>query len=108
MIPMRLFPPVVRLRMTLRGASSFRNRPLIYIRPFLILIDCKKFSLAKLKTSSAAEEVTESCAAFPMERIKVLVISSVVPNARGSGGELVLHRHLNANPQIECEVVSWE
>ena len=42
-----------------------------------------------------------------MERIKVLVISSVVPNARGSGGELVLHRHLQSNPQIECEVVSW-
>ena len=43
-----------------------------------------------------------------MERIKVLVVSSVVPNARGSGGELVLHRHLKSNPQIESEVVSWQ
>src|ERR1041384_1110781 len=43
-----------------------------------------------------------------MERIKVLVVSSVVPTARGSGGELVLHRHLNSNAQIESEVVSWQ
>jgi len=43
-----------------------------------------------------------------MERIKVLVISSVVPNARGSGGELVLHRRLKSNLQIESEVVSWQ
>jgi len=42
-----------------------------------------------------------------MDRIKVLVVSSVVPNARGSGGELVLHRHLKSNPRIESEVVSW-
>jgi glycosyltransferase involved in cell wall biosynthesis len=43
-----------------------------------------------------------------MDRIKVLVLSSVVPNALGSGGELVLHRHLNLNPQIQSEVVSWQ
>jgi glycosyltransferase involved in cell wall biosynthesis len=43
-----------------------------------------------------------------MERIKVLVVSSVVPNARGSGGELVLHRRLKSNPQIESELVSWQ
>ena len=34
-----------------------------------------------------------------MDRIKVLVISSVAPNARGSGGELVLHRCLKSNPR---------
>jgi glycosyltransferase involved in cell wall biosynthesis len=43
-----------------------------------------------------------------MERIKVLVVSSVVPNARGSGGELVLHRHLKSNPHVESEVVTWQ
>jgi glycosyltransferase involved in cell wall biosynthesis len=43
-----------------------------------------------------------------MDRIKVLVVSSVVPNALGSGGELVLHRHLKSNPRIESEVVSWQ
>jgi glycosyltransferase involved in cell wall biosynthesis len=43
-----------------------------------------------------------------MDRIRVLVVSSVVPNARGSGGELVLHRHLKSNPLIESEVVSWQ
>jgi glycosyltransferase involved in cell wall biosynthesis len=43
-----------------------------------------------------------------MDRIKVLVISSVVPNARGSGGELVLHRQLKSNPRIHCEIVSWK
>ena len=43
-----------------------------------------------------------------MDRIKVLVVSSVVPNARGSGGELVLHRYLKSNSRIESEVVSWQ
>jgi glycosyltransferase involved in cell wall biosynthesis len=43
-----------------------------------------------------------------MDRIKVLVVSSVVPNARGSGGELVLHRHLKSNPGIESKVISWQ
>jgi glycosyltransferase involved in cell wall biosynthesis len=43
-----------------------------------------------------------------MDRIKVLVVSSVAPNARGSGGELVLHRHLKSNPRIEYEIVSWQ
>ena len=43
-----------------------------------------------------------------MDRIKVLVLSSVVPNALGSGGELVLHRHLKLNPQIQTEVASWQ
>jgi glycosyltransferase involved in cell wall biosynthesis len=43
-----------------------------------------------------------------MSAIKVLVLSSVVPNALGSGGELVLHRHLKLNPQIECQVVRWK
>src|SRR4029453_3796220 len=43
-----------------------------------------------------------------MDRIKVLVVSSVVPNARGSGGELVLHRYLKSNSRIDSEVVSWQ
>jgi hypothetical protein len=43
-----------------------------------------------------------------MDRIKVLVVSSVVPNSRGSGGELVLHRYLKSNPRIESKVVSWK
>jgi glycosyltransferase involved in cell wall biosynthesis len=43
-----------------------------------------------------------------MDRIKALVVSSVVPNARGSGGELVLHRHLKSNPQVDTAVVSWQ
>ena len=43
-----------------------------------------------------------------MDRIKVLVVSSVAPNARGSGGELVLHRYLKSNPRIESEIVSWQ
>ena len=40
--------------------------------------------------------------------MKVLILSSVVPNARGSGGELVLHRHLEVNSGIQSEVVSWQ
>jgi glycosyltransferase involved in cell wall biosynthesis len=43
-----------------------------------------------------------------MDRIKVLVLSSVLPNARASGGELVLHRHLKVNSHIQSEVVSWQ
>jgi glycosyltransferase involved in cell wall biosynthesis len=43
-----------------------------------------------------------------MEQIKVLVLSSVVPNAFGSGGELVLHRHLKLNPRIDSRVIFWE
>jgi glycosyltransferase involved in cell wall biosynthesis len=43
-----------------------------------------------------------------MDPIRVLVVSSVVPNALGSGGELVLHRHLKLNPQIQTEVASWQ
>jgi len=43
-----------------------------------------------------------------MGQIKVLVLSSVVPSALGSGGELVLHRHLKLNPAIQSEVVSWQ
>ena len=43
-----------------------------------------------------------------MDQIKVLVFSSVVPNARASGGELVLHRHLEVNSRIQSEVVSWQ
>src|SRR5262249_40701547 len=43
-----------------------------------------------------------------MDQIRVLVVSSVVPNAFGSGGELVLHRHLKVNPRIQCEVVSQQ
>ena len=37
-----------------------------------------------------------------------MVISSVVPNAGGSGGELVLHRHLKLNPEVDATVVSWQ
>jgi|ERR1051326_6630757 glycosyltransferase involved in cell wall biosynthesis len=43
-----------------------------------------------------------------MDPIRVLVVSSIVPNALGSGGELVLHRCLELNPRIECEVVRWQ
>ena len=43
-----------------------------------------------------------------MEQIKVLIFSSVVPNARGSGGELLLHRHLELNPGIRCQLVQWQ
>jgi glycosyltransferase involved in cell wall biosynthesis len=43
-----------------------------------------------------------------MDQIRVLVLSSVVPNALGSGGELVLHRHLKLNPRIQSQVVSWQ
>jgi glycosyltransferase involved in cell wall biosynthesis len=43
-----------------------------------------------------------------MDRIKVLVLSSVVPNALGSGGELVLYRHLKQNSDIQSEVMSWQ
>jgi glycosyltransferase involved in cell wall biosynthesis len=43
-----------------------------------------------------------------MGQIKVLVLSSVVPSARGSGGELVLYRHLKLNPAIQSEVMSWQ
>ena len=43
-----------------------------------------------------------------MDPIRVLVVSSVVPNALGSGGELVLHRCLELNPRIESEVVCWQ
>src|SRR2546430_17587375 len=43
-----------------------------------------------------------------MDPIRVLVLSSVVPNALGSGGELVLHRCLELNPRIESEVVCWQ
>ena len=43
-----------------------------------------------------------------MSPIKVLVLSSVVPNARGSGGELLLHRHLDLSPEIRCETLRWQ
>jgi glycosyltransferase involved in cell wall biosynthesis len=43
-----------------------------------------------------------------MDPIRVIVLSSVVPHALGSGGELVLHRHLKLNPRIQSEVVSWQ
>jgi glycosyltransferase involved in cell wall biosynthesis len=43
-----------------------------------------------------------------MTRLKVLVVSSVVPNERGSGGELVLHRHLGLSPGINYDVVRWQ
>jgi len=43
-----------------------------------------------------------------MDPIRVLILSSVVPNALGSGGELVLHRHLKLNQQIQTEVGSWQ
>jgi glycosyltransferase involved in cell wall biosynthesis len=42
-----------------------------------------------------------------MESIRVLILSSVVPNAVGLGGELLLHRILQLNPRIESEAVSW-
>src|SRR4030095_2774137 len=43
-----------------------------------------------------------------MDPIRVIVLSSVVPNALGSGGALVLHRHLKLNPRVQSEVVSWQ
>jgi glycosyltransferase involved in cell wall biosynthesis len=42
-----------------------------------------------------------------MGRIKLLVLSSVVPSAGSSGGELLLHRYLEFNSAIQLEVVSW-
>jgi glycosyltransferase involved in cell wall biosynthesis len=42
-----------------------------------------------------------------MDEIKVLIASSVVPN-ESSGGELILHRHLKLNPEIQCELVRWQ
>jgi glycosyltransferase involved in cell wall biosynthesis len=42
-----------------------------------------------------------------MDRMRVLVLSSVVPNAASLGGELLLHRHLELNPVIRCEIVRW-
>jgi len=41
------------------------------------------------------------------DKIKILVISSVVPNAKDIGGELVLHRYLHEDPDIEVEVFRW-
>ena len=41
------------------------------------------------------------------DKIKILVISSVVPNAKDVGGELVLHRYLHEDPDIEVEVFRW-
>jgi glycosyltransferase involved in cell wall biosynthesis len=43
-----------------------------------------------------------------MDEIKVLIFSSVVPNAQGSGGELLLHRYLTLDPSIRSVVVSWQ
>jgi glycosyltransferase involved in cell wall biosynthesis len=43
-----------------------------------------------------------------MDHIKVLVLSSVVPNAQGSGGELLLHRYLTLDPSIRFVAVSWQ
>jgi glycosyltransferase involved in cell wall biosynthesis len=43
-----------------------------------------------------------------MGEIKILIVSSVVPDARASGGELVLHRHLELNPEIRCDIVRWQ
>jgi glycosyltransferase involved in cell wall biosynthesis len=43
-----------------------------------------------------------------MDRIRVLAVSSVVPDAFGSGGGLVLHRHLKSNPEIHSEVLCWK
>lgn len=43
-----------------------------------------------------------------MDRIKVLVLSTVVPNGQSSGGELLLHRYLTLDPSIQSEVVSWQ
>jgi len=43
-----------------------------------------------------------------MSQTKVLVLSSVAPNAQGMGGELALHRYLRLNSAIQCEVVAWQ
>lgn len=40
------------------------------------------------------------------QKIKIFVISSVVPNGSGYGGELVLHRYLDQDSMIEHEVFS--
>jgi len=42
-----------------------------------------------------------------MSQIKVLVLSSVVPSARGAA-EMVLHLHLKLNPDVESAIVSWQ
>src|SRR6516165_7550164 len=106
-IPTQSFPPVVKSLMTLRGANSFRNRLPVCIKRYSILTGSRKFSWARLRNWSASEDrVTESCVS--MDPIKVLVLSSVVPNAVGSGGELMLHRHLKLNCGIQFEVVRWQ
>ena len=60
-----------------------------------------------MKNWFEAEDRITEFAQRVMNQIKVLVVSSVVPNARGSGGELVLDRYLRSNQQIQSEVVSW-
>jgi glycosyltransferase involved in cell wall biosynthesis len=39
--------------------------------------------------------------------VKILVVSSVIPDANGMSGNLVLHRYLNLNPCIKTEVLKW-
>lgn len=43
-----------------------------------------------------------------MDRIKVLVVSSVVPAGQGFGGELLLHRYLTLDPRIQFKVECWQ
>ena len=44
-----------------------------------------------------------------MGEMKVLILSSVVPNARGSGGELVLHRHLEVKSRtFDARLCPWQ
>ena len=65
------------------------------------------FRFAQVTAASLIGRVLNRCLSS-MDRIKVLVVSSVVPNALGSGGELLLHRILKFNPRIESEVVRWQ
>src|ERR687887_25500 len=108
MIPTRSFPPAINLPVTTHGANSFRKRLAVCIKHYSILTGCRRFSWARLKNLPAADRGTAEFPPLSMDQIKVLVISSVVPNALGSGGELVLHRHLKLNPRIQFEVMSWQ
>jgi len=41
------------------------------------------------------------------QKIRIFVISAVVPDAFGFGGELVLHRYLNLDPDVETKIYKW-
>src|SRR5690242_18253373 len=99
--------PAVNSLRTRLGAISFRVKLRGCTRRSSILTGCRRCLCRRLKNFSALETDTARCRGL-MDQIKVLVLSSVVPNAFGSGGELVLHQHLKVNPKIESQVMRWE